>query len=356
MFVCLFVLLFCFSIPNNTKTQNCSISDGNWTFTVVPVYVMAIAVVGIVLNFFVLMVFILHKKACTVAEIYLSNLAAADLLLVSFLPFWAVNVYRYYNWTFGVVLCKTVNVSILMNVYCSIFFLVLVSIDRYLALVFPLSHGKLRRPAYAKVACFLVWVAGFLLSLPALIHREVITRQGSNSTFCSVNPASTTTLIDCMIFVFGFVIPISIIIFCTFNILKALHNRIVEGLNAQKKDHKATTLVLAVLLAFLFCWVPFYLNKIPTVLRDKNILTDCTSQYILHISGNIFTYLAFFNSVLNPILYVIVGKNFRKRVKDLFPKCFMKEDMELPRSSTQVQLRQCSDFSKKKIIVLTDKK
>uniref|UniRef100_A0A8C7Y369 G-protein coupled receptors family 1 profile domain-containing protein n=1 Tax=Oryzias sinensis TaxID=183150 RepID=A0A8C7Y369_9TELE len=273
-------------IQNATNPVICSISPANWTFTVVPVYVMAIAVVGIVLNFFVLMVFTLHKKACTVAEIYLSNLAAADLLLVSFLPFWAVNVYRYYNWTFGVVLCKTVNVI------C------------------------------AKVACFLVWVAGFLLSLPALIHREVITRQESNSTFCGLNPASTTTLIDCMIFVFGFVVPISIITFCTFKILKALRNRIVEGINAQKKDHKATTLVLAVLLAFLFCWVPFYLNKIPTVLKDKDILTDCTSHYILYISGNIFTYLAFFNSVLNPILYVIVGKNFRKKAKDLFPQTF----------------------------------
>uniref|UniRef100_A0A3P9MIE8 G-protein coupled receptors family 1 profile domain-containing protein n=1 Tax=Oryzias latipes TaxID=8090 RepID=A0A3P9MIE8_ORYLA len=327
-------------IQNATNPVICSISAANWTFTVVPVYVMAIAVVGIVLNFFVLMVFTLHKKACTVAEIYLSNLAAADLLLVSFLPFWAVNVYRYYNWTFGVVLCKTVNVSILMNVYCSIFFLVLVSIDRYFALVFPLSHGKLRGTVCAKVACFLVWVAGFLLSLPALIHREIRTMPGSNSTFCGLNPASTTTLIDCMIFVFGFVIPISIIAFCTFKILKALRNRIAEGLNAQKKDHKATTLVLAVLLAFLFCWVPFYLNKIPTVLRDKDILTDCTSQYILHISGNIFTYLAFFNSVLNPILYVIVGKNFRKKAKDLFTRRKDNLNPTLSRSSIHTK---CSE-------------
>ncbi|XP_036066001.1 B2 bradykinin receptor-like [Oryzias melastigma] len=305
-------------IQNSTNPQMCSVGYAHWTFTVVPIYVMTIAVLGIVLNLFVLMVFILHKKACTVAEIYLGNLAAADLLLVSFLPFWAVYAYRYYNWTFGSVLCKIVNVSILMNVYCSIFFLVLVSIDRYFALVFPLSHAKLRGPVCAKGACLLVWVAGFLLSLPAIIHRDVIHHRGPNVTKCTVDSPSTTTLIDCMIFIFGFIIPVSIISFCTVKILKALRNRISEGLNTQKKDHKATTLVLAVLLAFLFCWVPFYLYKIPSVLRDRHILTDCTSKYILFISGNIFTYLAFFNSVLNPILYVIVGKNFRSKVKDLF--------------------------------------
>ncbi|XP_024125180.1 B2 bradykinin receptor [Oryzias melastigma] len=324
-------------IQNGTNPQICSIGFAHWTFSVIPIYVMTIAVLGIVLNLFVLMVFILHKKACTVAEIYLGNLAAADLLLVSFLPFWAVYAYRYYNWTFGSVLCKTVNVSILMNVYCSIFFLVLVSIDRYFALVFPLSHAKLRGPVCAKGACFLVWVAGFLLSLPALIYRDVI-HLGPNVTKCTVDPPSTTTLIDCMIFIFGFVIPVSIISFCTVKILKALRNRISEGLNTQKKDHKATTLVLAVLLAFLFCWVPFYLYKIPSVLRDRHILTDCTSKYILFISGNIFTYLGFFNSVLNPILYVIVGKNFRKKVKELFTKRKGERSATLSRSSIQTFL------------------
>uniref|UniRef100_A0A3P9I523 G-protein coupled receptors family 1 profile domain-containing protein n=1 Tax=Oryzias latipes TaxID=8090 RepID=A0A3P9I523_ORYLA len=428
-------------VPNNTNHQNCNISDGNWTFTVVPVYVMTIAVVGIVLNFFVLMVFILHKKACTVAEIYLSNLAAADLLLVSFLPFWAVNVYRYYNWTFGVVLCKTVNVSILMNVYCSIFFLVLVSIDRYFALVFPLSHAKLRRPVYAKVACFLVWVAGFLLSLPALIHREVITRLESNSTFCSVNPASTTTIID------------------------SLRNRIVEGINSQKKDHKATTLVLAVLFyvgSGLLCCIsvdrylaivyPFYFHWVREVCTAVALSTAvCILEVVLHtlllfhmgaLQGSLclyeqhipikpeaalvflvriivgflipviimsfcfqqimqslnqsvsileeerrrvhlllllllLTYIASFlpyqtvmllrallepgsckwatqlrgayfvtsalttlNSTLDPILYCLINTSARMEIK-IFAgkgrKCFMKEDMELPRSSTQVQ-------------------
>ncbi|MEQ2245915.1 hypothetical protein ILYODFUR_032944 [Ilyodon furcidens] len=91
---------------------------------------MSISVLGIALNICILMVFILHKKPCTVAEIYLTNLAAADLVLVSFLPFWAISAWNKHKWIFGRALCKMVNVGILMNVYCSIYFLVLVSIDR----------------------------------------------------------------------------------------------------------------------------------------------------------------------------------------------------------------------------------
>nr|XP_013876381.1 PREDICTED: B2 bradykinin receptor-like [Austrofundulus limnaeus] len=82
------------------------------------------------------MVFCLHKKACTTPEIYLSNMAAADLVLVSFLPFWAVFVSNHFHWTFGDAMCKIINMIIIMNSFCSIYFLVLVSIDRYLALTF----------------------------------------------------------------------------------------------------------------------------------------------------------------------------------------------------------------------------
>ncbi|KAM4542456.1 B2 bradykinin receptor-like [Odontesthes bonariensis] len=306
---------------NNTNDNVCPYQS--WTYTVIPVYILLIAVMGIILNVFVLTVFILHKKACTVAEIYLSNLAAADLLLVSCLPFWAVNISNEFNWTFGEFMCKAVNVGMLMNFYCSIYFLVLVSIDRYLALVHPLSQETLRRPRYAKVACFLVWAFGFLLTTPALIFRKMKYFPEFISTFCYLEypNLSINLLCESMIFIFGFVIPVSIISFCTIKIIKTLGNRLIEGVHFQNTDNKATTLVLAVLLAFLICWVPFEMTKIPDFLKQVEILTECNSLQILEGCKQIFKYFGIFNSVLNPILYVIVGKNFQKKVQEVFKQC-----------------------------------
>uniref|UniRef100_A0A3Q3ADQ8 Bradykinin receptor B2 n=1 Tax=Kryptolebias marmoratus TaxID=37003 RepID=A0A3Q3ADQ8_KRYMA len=323
---------------NTTNDIRCFLAQNDWTFTFVPVYILLISVLGIVLNVFVLMVFCLHKKSCNTAEIYLSNLAAADLLLVSFLPFWAAYVANRYNWIFGQAMCKIVSASILMNVYCSIYFLVLISIDRYLALVHPMSNERIRRPSVAKVGCLLVWILGFLFSLPGFIYRE-LTPPYNNRTSCFLNYPNTTLQLtsDTLISVFGFIIPIFIITFCTVEIIKMLQSRINEGENRKKRDHKANSLMLAVLLAFLICWVPYHLIRILHVLRDAGILTGCNLNKILYFCQQIFTYLAYFNSVLNPILYVIVGKSFQTKVKDLFKQWNHERTLTISKSFTSTR-------------------
>ncbi|KAM8737676.1 B2 bradykinin receptor-like [Acanthopagrus latus] len=308
---------------NSTNGTNCPDTDAwEWFYTSQPVYIMVITVLGIVFNVFVLMVFILHKKACTVAEIYLSNLAGADLVLLSCLPFWAVNISNGFNWPFGQFLCKVVNLGIKMNSYCSIYFLVLVSIDRFVALVHTMSYGRMRRPKYAKLSCLLVWGFGLLMGVPTLIFRKVqhFPEYGVHACFLDY-PSHTLELVcNGMLIILSFIIPISIISFCTVKIIQALKVKSIEKSNAEKTEHKATNLVLAVLLAFLICWVPFHLVTILDVMLMAKVLGGCHLENALDICNQIFTYLAFFNSVLNPILYVIVGKNFRKKVREVFHK------------------------------------
>ncbi|XP_028995830.1 B2 bradykinin receptor-like [Betta splendens] len=294
-----------------------------WVYDTVQTYILVISALGMGLNLFVLTVFCCHRKRCTVAELYLSNLAAADLLLVSFLPFWAVSAGNRFAWTFGGALCRAVNLSIVMNVYCSIYFLVLVSMDRYWALVKPLSSEKMRSAKFAKLGCVLVWGGGLLLSVPTIIYREVRDYPHLNQTYCSLfYPSPRAHLgFEGMFSAFSFIIPLPIISFCTWKILQALYNRLPNKTSNQGKDnkeHKATRLILAVLLAFLLCWVPFHLLRIIELLYRFRVLTECRLGAALGVCRQVFMNLAYFNSVLNPILYVIVGGNFRKKARELF--------------------------------------
>ncbi|XP_010877017.1 B2 bradykinin receptor [Esox lucius] len=326
-------------ITNSTNmTENNSTNNTNqcpeaeeweWLHTIQPAYILAISVLGILGNVFVLLVFCLHKKACTVAEIYLSNLAAADLLLVSCLPFWAVNVANGFDWPFGSLLCRLVSLGIKMNAYCSIYFVVLVSMDRYVALVHAMSHGRMRRPSYAKLSCLLVWSFGLLLGTPTLLFRAVEWFQEFQVNACYLNYPSTQVglTFDVMLTVFGFAIPVSVISYCTCQIMQALNNQAMERFNAEHTERKATMLVLAVLLAFLICWVPFHVVTALDVLMRAEVISGCLLSNNLEISNQVFNYLAFFNSVLNPVLYVIVGKNFRKKVKETFGQLSMRKKM-----------------------------
>ncbi|CAI5696223.1 unnamed protein product [Oreochromis niloticus] len=302
---------------SNTSQSHCIPEDNSLIFTLVPPYILVISVLGIIFNVFVLMVFCLHKKACTVTEIYLSHLALADLALVFCLPFWSDYARIYYDWPFSESLCKVSSAVISMNPFCNIYFLVMVSIDRYVALVHPLSHERICSPFYAKLGCLFVWVFGLVFALPIFIYRKLKFNPQSNLTHCLLNFTSPDQYLmyEVRVIIFSFIIPVIIILFCTVKIIQTLRKRRMEVLNIQKTDQKATTLILAVLLAFLIWWVPFHVTKILDVLQSTGIL-KC--HITLIIAQQVSVYFAFFNSVLNPILYVIVGKSFRNRTKEFF--------------------------------------
>ncbi|XP_029983394.1 B2 bradykinin receptor-like isoform X2 [Sphaeramia orbicularis] len=290
-------------------------------YTVVPVYLLIISVLGIVLNILVLLVFWLHKNPCTEPEIYLSNMAAADLLLMCFLLFWAATVANKYNWFFGALMCQMVNFCIVVNANCSIYFLVLVSIDRFLALVHPLSNDRIRSRKCARLGCVLVWCFGLSLGIPTLMCRKVKDYPQFNFSSCSFDCSETVFYTNEVVkTMFGFIIPVAIISYCTVKIIQALKNRSVESARIQKMEHKATFLVLVVLGAFLICWAPFQtLRIIENFLRTGIIPgnSSCEVVRVFDICMHTFNYLAFFNSVLNPILYVIVGKNFRTKMREV---------------------------------------
>ncbi|NXY71353.1 BKRB2 protein, partial [Glareola pratincola] len=328
-----------------------------WLQDFQPGFLWVIFILGGIENTFVLIVLCFHKSRCTVAEIYLANMALADLLLVCTLPFWAINISNNFQWPFGLFLCKAVNIMSKMNFYSSIYFLTLVSIDRYLALVKTMSLGRMRRTVCAKWNSFVVWTCALLLCSPTMVFRNLKYYKEYNITACGlVYPARYWEPINnCLLNIVGFVIPLCVITYCTVQIMKALQSSELKKLKLVQTERKATTLVLAVLLLFIVCWLPFQISTFIDTICYLAPTFKCLEE-INEILTQVATYCAYSNSCLNPVLYVIVGKHFQKKAvefyKDLFPKrCRKSQSVQMENSLDTLKTSISSEYTRKKSVV-----
>ncbi|KAM5273680.1 B2 bradykinin receptor [Ctenodactylus gundi] len=311
--------------PNGSLAQGSSCPDTEWwgwLNSIQAPFLWVLFVLAALENVFVLSVFCLHKSSCTVAEIYLGNLAAADLLLAFGLPFWAVTIANNFDWLFGEALCRVVNTMIYMNLYSSISFLMLVSIDRYLALVKTMSMGQMRGVRCAKVYSLVIWGCTLLLSSPMLVFRTMrdYSAEGYNVTACVISYPSRTweVFTNVLLNLVGFLLPLSVITSCTVQIMQVLRNNEMQKFKEIQTERRATILVLSVLLLFVICWLPFQISTFLDTLLRLGILSGCWEEHVIDITTQISSFVAYSNSCLNPLVYVIVGKRFRKKSREVY--------------------------------------
>ncbi|KAG7316243.1 hypothetical protein KOW79_019784 [Hemibagrus wyckioides] len=333
--------------------ENCTYQVAwDWISSLQPWWLSVISISGLLGNGLVLMVFCLQRNSCSVADVYLGNLAMANLLMVLCLPFWAVTIAQDYEWSFGQMLCKLINTAISMNYFCSILFLVLVSMDRYLALARTMSRSRLRRSSWAKRICLGIWIFGFLVSVPSLLFRGVRYLPDLDIHACYLmypHPGWRVqrNLSSNML---GYAIPLPIIAFCTYHTVKALKNSDLRFIPGVRTEKRATRLVLTVLAVFLFCWTPHQVVRLLDTL-DYYQLTPrgCLFGHVLDISEQCSTYLAYADSAINPFLYAVVGKHFRKRAKCVFKQIIAPGWKDSTPNGTLAS--RCSDSRKVSIII-----
>ncbi|NXE77083.1 BKRB1 protein, partial [Cochlearius cochlearius] len=298
----------------------------NIVYYIVPKYIDTICVMGMLGNVFVLFTYSLHKSPLKIAEIYLMNLAAADLIFLTCLPFWAENIRNEFNWPYGSFLCRSTSAAISLNMYTSIYLLVAVSVDRYLTFVHTLNHRGIRSKTMAKGICLLAWFFGILLSTPTFMFRTVKHFSLWNISACSLDfPTPSWQTADRLVFhIVGFALPSTAIIFLNFSTIHSLQKQARErrALRAKSpKEHKgtkATRLIFTVILMFLLCWAPYHFFVFLGILYQTEVITGCFWGELLNFGEQFGYTLAITNSCLNPVIYVFVGKYFRKKALEVF--------------------------------------
>ncbi len=94
---------------------------------------------GIIGNLLVIAVVATNHQMRNTTNVLILNLAVADLLfIVLCVPFTATD-YALNRWPFGLAWCQAVQYLIYATSYVSIYTLILMSMDRFLAVVYPVS-------------------------------------------------------------------------------------------------------------------------------------------------------------------------------------------------------------------------
>ena len=81
------------------------------------------------------------------------------------------------------------------------------------------------------------------------------------------------------------------------------------------KKHRAMRVIVAVVIAFLLCWMPYNLAMIADLLlRAKVVAFDCSVRTSLDLTIGVTHSLALTHCCINPFLYAFVGEKFRSNL------------------------------------------
>lgn len=142
--------------------------------TVVPIFFSIIVVTGFFGNCLVILVVCVNPQMrSSTTNLLIANLAVADLLFVVFcVPFTAAD-YMTRIWPFGLLWCKVVQYLIVVTAFASIYTLVLMSVDRFLAVVYPITSRSIRTEKVTKITILALWIIILLISSPALFVHGI---------------------------------------------------------------------------------------------------------------------------------------------------------------------------------------
>ncbi|CAK8681465.1 unnamed protein product [Clavelina lepadiformis] len=302
------------------STAELPVISENLNLTVSCIYLL-IFVVGLIGNGIVLAFFmtrdrtrVRHREG-SVANVLIINLAVADFIFVGALPFWATERFLQGEWRFGDWGCKLLSFVSLLNLYGSVYFLVAMSIDRFLAVVYAIQSRNWRTPRNAVFACVIIWLLASLTASQSLFLRQTMSEGGREVCRWQFTPEILDAYFGLRTSL-GFFIPFLIIIICYITIIINLRRRSernsASGVTVINIQHKVTRLVLLVITVFVGCWLP---NHVVTLII-ASIKDDVVEQNRLRITEAMLlsSIPAYANSCTNPILYAFIKDDLRLAV------------------------------------------
>lgn len=309
---------------NITSTApDCNIDD-DFKYTLYSTVFSLVFVFGLLFNLLSIYIFACTLKVRNETTTYMINLAVSDLLFVLTLPF---RIFYFINrdWPFGKIQCQLSVALFYTNMYGSILFLTCISVDRFLAIVYPLSSRALRTKRNAMIVCCCVWLVVLSGSLPTGFMLETTanstTLQSNSSTrYCFENYSDEqwqSKLSKVVVFIetVGFVIPFLVNLVCSIKVLQTLRDPQTLSRGGQLNKRKVLRMIIVHLLTFCFCFIPYNFNLVFYTMVRSDVFTNCRAEAAARIINPITLCIAVTNCCLDPVVYYFTSETIQNSIK-----------------------------------------
>ena len=215
----------------------------------------------------------------------------------------------------GNVTCKIFPFVISLLLFCSIFNLVAIAIDRYLAVARPFKY-KLTSKWMVKVGIPAVWLISALLSIQAALTPKVLYYGDEKTSKCEPARSSLELYSSlCCLVVSFIIITVLYSIICY-----RLWRRNIPGevSNSQqalaiRTARKVTVLMISIVIVFVVSWAPVFAFMLSNLIQLRS--SDISSISYHPIVFAITFWLVLNSSACNPCLYFIFIESFRHSLK-----------------------------------------
>ena len=280
-------------------------------------------------NSFGLFVVLKKSSSRSTTNLFIANMAVADLLLTfTMMPLSIVFLYRGNLWFGGMlstVTCKALFYAIPISISASVFTMTFISFDRMYAIFCPLKEKIFQKPKFLSA---IIWILSIVLMIPYVVLLQVEYDPIADAYYCVLVPewpwedendltfeekSRGSKIFHIVVFITLYALPLFVIAANYSLISRKLWLRKIPG-NAtdsnrarrEKSRRKVVRLLMTVCVVFALCWFPVYVNHYFWYVRPDQV-------HLLPMEVKvIFLWLAHANSAINPCLYLLLNNDFRK--------------------------------------------
>lgn len=287
----------------------------HYTRTTLYVVAMVISLLG---NSAVILIVRKNRRMRTLMHHLIVNMAVADLLITIFhmpykLKVQLTNGALVPRGFMGAIICKLVGYTQDVSIASSVLSLMVISIDRFMAVLFPLkSVTLLHRPC-----CIIIplWITSFVMCSPLLYAN----RMNKLDFYCYEEwsaffmDGQDYTIIQ---FTLLYALPLTVITVLYSCIMYRIWNRRIPGHAAPHLRHvrshsiaKKRLLKMLIIIVCLFaaCWLPYHIIFFLQFTSDESLYCSVTDTVVFYclLVGHV-------NSAINPCIYFALHKEYRK--------------------------------------------